>query len=61
MLIEVKTLGAGTYDGDVESYDDLKKLCGKLAETVEGWMKLKTPSGLILLNKSNIVSIRKKR
>ncbi len=60
MQIEVTTLGAGTFDGEMPqaTIDDISKVLGNTKET---FIILDTKTGPIILNMANIVSIKRKR
>lgn len=58
-MVQIKTLSAGTYDID-ESYEELSaRLVGVHISASDMFMEFKTKQGSILLNLSNIVSIRR--
>jgi len=62
MQIEITTLGAGTYDVECKA-DNLEELAADLAKGTKngGVFIFSTPTGKILINHQNIVSIRRKR
>jgi len=61
MQIEIKTLGAGTFDGELPGYATIGDIAKDVALATHGWIILLTKTGDVLINKTNIVSIRKKR
>ena len=64
MILEITTLGAGTFDVDCDD-KDLDAFAGRLGNTEGKWLDCKQTPGRggspILLNTSNIVSIKAKR
>ena len=61
MQVGIETVSAGSYTGEIPAADfyELGKVLG--TNNAEAFLVLKAPTGDILLNKANIVSIVRKR